>query len=178
MLPLISVDEYLDTSYEHDVEFVDGVLIERGMPTPAHGTLQMILGEHLRKYRQQFRYGVISECRVELVKRSRYRIPDLLISTFPVPRTKALETVPLAVIEIWSPDDRIGPQMARFREYWERGVREIIVLDPETFTTLRYHDGTLIEGHVLALQLPDGKEVPFPTAVLFDELREELEPEQ
>lgn len=70
-LPLVSVEEYLNSTYEHDVEFVDGVLIERGMPTPAHSALQVIVGAYLRQFRKQFHYGVLSECRVELVKHSR-----------------------------------------------------------------------------------------------------------
>ena len=174
-VPLVSVEEYLNTSYEHDMEFVDGVLVERGMPTPAHSALQMIVGSHLFGQRRQFHYGVMTECRVELVKRSRYRIPDVLVCALPIRPGKVLDTVPLAVIEIWSPDDRIGQQMARFREYWTRGVRQIIVLDPEAFTTLRYEDGALIEGVVSELQLPDGTRVPFPSATLLDDLREELQ---
>lgn len=174
-MPLVSAEEYLNTSYEHDMEFVDGVLVERGMPTPAHATLQAILAEHFRKHRQQFHFGVMSECRVELVKQSRYRIPDVLLCSLPVAPGKVLATVPLAVIEIWSPDDRIGQQMARFREYWTRGVRQIVVLDPEAFTTLRYEDGALVDGPVVQLCLPDGSNVPFPSSALLEELREELE---
>ncbi len=41
--PLVSMDEYLTSSYEHDVDFVDGVLVERGMPTITHSLLQAIL---------------------------------------------------------------------------------------------------------------------------------------
>jgi Uma2 family endonuclease len=173
-LPLVSVEEYLNTSYEHDMEFVDGVLIERGMPTPAHGTLQAIISEHLRKHRKEFHFGVITECRVELVRRSRYRISDVLLCSLPIPRGKVLDTVPMSVIEVWSLGDRIGQQMARFREYWTRGVRQIIVLDPEAFTTLHYADGALIEGPISELHLPDDSRVPFETTVLFEELREEL----
>jgi len=44
-LPLVSVEEYLRTGYEHDMEFVEGVLIERGMPTPAHSALQTIVAD-------------------------------------------------------------------------------------------------------------------------------------
>lgn len=172
--PLVSIDEYLNTSYEHDMEFVDGVLVERGMPTPAHATLQTILSEHLRQYRKQYSFGVLSECRVELVKRSRYRIPDILLASLPIPRGKVLDTVPLAVVEIWSPDDRLSQQMARFREYWTRGVRQIVVLDPEEYAALRYEDGALIEGPIAELVLPDGSCVPFSSAELFNELREEL----
>ena len=45
-LPLVSVEEYLRTGYEHDMEFADGVLIERGIPTPAHSALQTIVAVH------------------------------------------------------------------------------------------------------------------------------------
>jgi Uma2 family endonuclease len=173
-MPPVLVEDYLNTSYEHDMEFVDGVLVERGMPTPTHARLQVIVAAHLWTYRRQFSYAAMIGCRVELVRGSRYRIPDVLICSLPIPRGKVLDTAPLAVIEIWSPDDRIGQQMARFREYWTRGVRQIVVLDPEAFTTLRYEDGALIEGHLSELQLPDGNRVPFPTAALLEELREDL----
>ena len=173
-MPRVPVEEYLNTSYEHDVEFVDGVLVERGMPTPAHATLPLIVGSHLRAHRKQFRFGVLTECRVEIVKHSRYSFPNVLICSLPIPSGKVLDTAPLAVIEIWSPDDKIGQQMARFREYWTRGVRQIVLLDPEALTALRYEDGALIEGHQSELQLPDGNRVPFPTAALLEELREEL----
>ena len=172
-LPLVSVEEYLRTGYEHDMEFVDGVLIERGIPTPAHSALQTIVAVHLFSFRKQLHFGVMCECRVELVKRSRYRIPDVVVCSLPIPKTKVLETVPLAVIEIWSPDDQIGQQMARFREYWNRGVREIFVLDPEVFTALRYQDGALMEGPIYEIELPDGRKIPFPSTALFEELRQE-----
>lgn len=173
-LPLVPVEEYLNTSYEHGVEFVDGVLVERGMPTPQHSALQIIVGAHLFSHRKQFHYAVMSECRVELVKRSRYRIPDVLVCSLPIAPGKVIDTAPLAVVEIWSPDDTIGQQMARFREYWTGGVRQIIVLDPEAFTAFRYHDGALIEGPVQDLELPDGSKIPFSSSSLFEELREEL----
>jgi Uma2 family endonuclease len=173
-MPLVLVEDYLNTSYEHDMEFVDGLLVARGLPTPVHARLQAIVGAHLWTHRKQFHYAAMISCRVELVRGSRYRIPDVLICSLPIPRGKVLDTTPLAVIEIWSPDDRIGQQMARFREYWTRGVRQIVLLDPEAFTTLRYEDGALIEGHLSELQLPDGNRVPFPTAALLEELREDL----
>src|SRR3954453_9574266 len=94
IIPIVPVDDYLNTSYEHDMEYVDGVLVERGMPTPAHAALQAIIAEYLRRHRKEFAFGVLTECRVEMVKRSRYRIPDVLLCTLPIPRTKTLETLP------------------------------------------------------------------------------------
>lgn len=142
-----------------------------------HGRIPLckrFVGAHLFQHRKQFQYGVMSECRVELVKRSRYRIPDVLVCALPIASGKVLDTAPLAIVEIWSPDDRIGQQMARFREYWTAGVRQIIVLDPEAFIALRYRDGALIEEAVDGLELPDGRMVPFASAELLDGFREEM----
>jgi Uma2 family endonuclease len=172
--PLAPVDEYLNTSYEHDVEFVDGLLVERGVPAPPHATMQAILIEHLRKYRKDLGYSVLPECRVELVKRSRYRIPDVLIASLPTPDTKVLESTPLAIFEIWSPADKIGQQMARLREYWNRGVRQIVVLDPDEFVALRYTEGALSEGPIAFIEFPDGRQIPFSSDELLRELKEEL----
>ena len=37
---LISVEEYLNTSYDPDVEFVDGVLVERNVGDEDHSNVQ------------------------------------------------------------------------------------------------------------------------------------------
>jgi Uma2 family endonuclease len=174
-IPLVPVDEYLNTAYHPDMEYVDGVLVERSMPTTSHAALQALLAEYLRKHRKEFGYGVLTECRVQIVRGARYRIPDVLLCTAPVPRTKTLERVPLIVIEIWSPDDRIGQQMARFREYWDVGVREIIVFEPETFDVFRYEPESLTKVDLQHLELPDGRQLPFPTAELLADFRSELE---
>jgi Uma2 family endonuclease len=99
----------------------------------------------------------------------------VLLCNAPVPRTKTLETVPLVVMEIWSPDDRIGQQMARFREYWEGGVREIVIFEPEAFDVFRYEPESLTKVDLQHLNLPDGRRIPFPAAELLAELRSELE---
>ena len=41
---LISIEEYLGSSYEPDVEFVDGVLEEKNTGEWDHGFLQMAIG--------------------------------------------------------------------------------------------------------------------------------------
>lgn len=171
-LPFVSVDDYLNTSYHPDREYVDGTLVERGMPTPAHAALQLIVGAYLLRHAEEFAYDVLTECRIEIVKGSRYRVPDILLCASPIPRTKVLEAVPLAVIEILSPDDRTSDQLVRFRDYRARGVPVIIVLDPENLTAVRYPH---MEDPVTAIELPDGRTVPFPVEDLLDRLRHKLE---
>src|SRR5205823_5503276 len=103
--PLVSPDEYLNTSYRPDLEYVDGVLVGRGMPTIAHSFLQMILIEHFRRYWVELRFQPLPEVRTQIIERARYRIPDVMLCPVPVPPGKVVTTIPWAVIEILSPDD-------------------------------------------------------------------------
>ena len=74
-LPLVSVEEYLNTSYEHDMEFVDGVLVERSMPNEFHSLLQAILLYHFRQIEKEYSLKVLPELRTQVTERARYRIP-------------------------------------------------------------------------------------------------------
>jgi hypothetical protein len=65
--------------------------------------------------------------------------------------------------------------MARFREYWDLGVREIVIFDPETCDVFRYEPESLAKVDFQHLELPDGHRIPFPTAELLDQLRSQLE---
>jgi Uma2 family endonuclease len=76
MIPRISTDEYLTAGYHPDVEYVDGVLVERDVPTISHSLMQAILSEYFRKHRRQLRFAALSEPRTQIVERARYRIPD------------------------------------------------------------------------------------------------------
>lgn len=174
VLPLISSQEYLNNSWHPDKEYANGALEDRGMPSYLHSVLQFLVAVWLGRYRAEFRFGVATECRVMLAEQHRCRIPDILLSALPIDLAgSVLRSVPLAVIEIWSPDDRLGHQMIRYREFWQRGVREIIILDPESFQAFRYVDGAIQEAAIEYLELPSGR-VPFSSADIFNELREEL----
>jgi len=168
----ISADEYLNSGYHPDMEYVDGVLVERAVPTVAHGLLQAILSEYFRKYRKQFRFAVLSEARTQIIERTRYRIPDLMLCSLPLPPGKIVDSIPWAVIEILSPDDSFSEQLARFRDYKQIGVRHMVLLDPEELTAFRFENRTLIEAQLTSLGLPTG-DLPFDTEALFRQLVEE-----
>ncbi|MGA3074293.1 MAG: Uma2 family endonuclease [Bryobacteraceae bacterium] len=172
-IPRISMDEYLTAGYHPDVEYVDGVLVERDVPTISHSLLQAILSEYFRKYRRQFRFAALSEPRTQIVERARYRIPDLMLCPVPLPAGKIVDSTPWAVIEILSPDDRLSDQLARFRDYKRIGVRHMVLLDPEDLVAYRFDEnGSLIETRFTSLDLPTG-DLPFDTGALFRQLVEE-----
>ncbi len=125
---------------------------------------------YLQKFMREFRFVPMPEFRVELVERSRYRIPDVLLAEPGWAWTRVYPGVPLAVFEIWSPDDPLAEQTQRFRECCDRGVREILVLEPESFRVWRWRENALIEGPVDGLVLPDRPVLPFSSEEVFAEL--------
>lgn len=80
--PLVPVDECMNSICQRN-GVRDGALLKRGTPTPAHVAVQSTPSsqhcEALSSYEEQFGYGVLPECRIEIVKQSRYRIPDVLL---------------------------------------------------------------------------------------------------
>lgn len=173
-LPLVTAEEYLSSSYDPEMEFIDGVLEERAAPTFAHGVLQGLVIEHLARYKRQFRFAAVPEVRFEVSTGSRYRIPDVLVCPLPLP-PGGIATVAYAVIEILSPDDRMSELLNRFQDYKGRGVSELLLLDPEHMTALRYEHGSFIQAQVQELRIGKGQRVPFAVQTIFAEMREQFE---
>lgn len=172
---LISAEEYLTSSYRPDKEFINGVLVERGMPTPAHSALAMLVGAHFFALRHQFGYAVLPDCRTQIIERARYRIPDVMLCPKPVPKGRVCDVVPWVVIEVLSPDDTLSGTRARFLDYRGIGVSELVLMDPEECVAFRFEGGSLIETIFETQMLPTGAVVPFRSEELFAQLRQELE---
>ncbi len=132
---LVSVEEYLNTSYRPDVDYVDGRLVERNFGNFQHSFLQSELIEYFNstlraRYGRKFR--AFSEFRTEIRARTRYRIPDILVLPAGVAKdVKFLNVAPWIAIEIKSPEDRILDLLARCREYVDRGTRYVWMIDPK-----------------------------------------------
>jgi len=167
-IPLVSPDEYLNSSYRPDMEYVDGALVERGVPTGSHGLLQHILAVYLEPYCEQFQFEPLPEVRTQIIERARYRIPDLMLCPLPVP-AGIMKSVPWAVIEILSPEDRFSDLIARFQDYKKIGVRHMVLLDPEDLVAYRFENGALAQTQFTSLELPTG-ELPFDSEELFQRL--------
>lgn len=174
-LPLVSVEEYLSSSWRPDKEYVDGMLVERSMPSGLHSLLQAILIAYFRSFEKDFRIKVLPECRTQIIERARYRVPDVLLATAPGRLGKVMTNPPVAVIEILSPEDKHKDILARFADYERTGVRHMVQTDPETFVAYRYENGSLIRTQFRHLSLPDRPDLPFDSEALFAQLRKEIE---
>ena len=83
---LITVEEYLNTSYDPDVEYVDGVLVERNVGDWLHSLIQSNLIFALRTKYSSIK--VLPELRSR-TRETRYRLPDVCVLLAP-PKTRYL----------------------------------------------------------------------------------------
>jgi Uma2 family endonuclease len=149
---LVSLEEYLNTSYDPDVEYVDGVLEERNVGDLLHSLIQRnIIAALTRKYPHIY---ALPEVRSQ-TRSTRYRLPDVcVLLTFP--KTKYLLDAAFVAIEILSEDDRMSKMMEKLEEYTTKGVRNMWVIDPRLQTISVYSAGVLQEnrGDVIATTEP------------------------
>ncbi len=127
---LISVEEYLRTSYEHDPELIDGELKERPMPTRLHAFIQGMIGYWFAQHMDEWSIMVLPEVRTRVTS-SNFRLPDTAIVRRGPIREKTQDEPPLVAIEILSPDDRFSDLRDRAADFSRMGVEHIWLLDPE-----------------------------------------------
>lgn len=126
---LITVREYLKTSYSPDCEYVDGRILERNVGDKGHSILQMFLAGIFWLNRAAWGIEVYPELRTKL-KTKLYRIPDVLVVRSGLQFDSVLEQPPLIAIEILSPDDTLGELQEKIDEYVAFGIEHIWIFDP------------------------------------------------
>jgi Uma2 family endonuclease len=149
---LIPVDEYLNTSYHPDVEYVDGVVVERNVGDDLHSLVQRNLAVAFTvKYADVL---ALPELRSKTGE-TRYRIPDVC-ALLPPPRTNELLDAAFLPIAILSEDDPMSLMIERLDEFEKKGLPNIRVIDPRLRTMSIYSEGALqeIRGDVIATGNP------------------------
>jgi Uma2 family endonuclease len=132
---LVSVEQYLHTSFEHDAEFVEGRIVERPMPTWEHSSVQGFLIETLRIIGRSLDLFARPEQRIQTLA-DHFRVPDVcVVGERPDPQDRGIVTQPpYLCIEILSPEDRAAETMEKVREYLNFGVEWVWVIDPASLT--------------------------------------------
>jgi len=128
---LISEWEYLHTDYQPDLEYADGILIERNVGEQEHSWLQGALVAYFFRRRKLWGIHVFPEQRVR-IRDKRYLIPDVCVVLGERPREPVFASPPLLWIEILSPEDQPERVAQKVREVLAFGVPYVWVIDPET----------------------------------------------
>ena len=147
--PLISVSEYLHTSYQPDCDYVDGVIEERNLGELDHAEVQRALILWLSQHEREWKVRAVPEIRVQ-TSPTRFRIADICIVPVAAPREQIIRTPPVAVIEILSPEDRVPRCSVRLEDYRKMGVRNIWVIDPATRKGFDCSAGSWIEAGIFS----------------------------
>jgi Uma2 family endonuclease len=162
---LVSVEEYLKTSYSPDCDYVDGVVEERNLGERDHAWIQtQIATWFTSKFRKTGIAGIV-EWRFQ-TRATRLRIPDVTVVRGK-PDEKILTKPPLLCIEILSPEDRLSRVNARIKEYLDFGVPAVWLVDPEEKTVWIYRQTGMEEASGNTLRV-DGTELEFPLSEIFD----------
>jgi Uma2 family endonuclease len=155
-VPLVSVEEYLHSSYRPDCDYVDGAVLERNLGQHDHARLQGLVLLQLMRHESQWGIHVLPEQRLK-IRPHKYRVPDVLVLASDAPRTPVIEQPPLLCIEIVSPDDRMKDLTERAGDYLALGVPQTWILDPSSkrayvFSEVGLHEarggGELVLGKI------------------------------
>jgi Uma2 family endonuclease len=140
----ISVSEYLHTSYQPDCDYVDGVIEERNLGELDHADVQDSLLAWFRAHRKEWGYRSVPEIRIQ-ISPTRFRIADVCLIANSAPREQIIQTPPLAVIEILSPEDRVSRYRERLEDYRKMGIKHVWVVDPSERKGFDCSTGSWIE---------------------------------
>jgi len=147
---LVSLEEYLNTAYSPDREYVDGEIVVRNEGEWPHSKVLGNLSFCLQSRCPNLFIWPTLRLRTIL---GRCRVPDVCV-TLEDPGLDVFEAPPLICIEILSKKDRRSRIVAKCEEYAAFGVPHIWVLDPRRKIAFTYENGRLEEVHGEALTAP------------------------
>ena len=139
----ISLETYLTTSYESDVDYVDGMLEDRNVGEYDHNVVQQAIQIWFYLHGKEWRIRAIQEQRTRVAS-TKVRIPDVCVFSRDVPIEQVFTRPQLIAIEVLSPEDRhsrIEERMSNFRSF---GVPNLWVVDPETRSGWDLSDGNWV----------------------------------
>lgn len=141
----ISVSEYLHTSYRPDCDYVDGVVEERNFGEFDHAAVQEALLEWFRQHREGREIRAYPELRIQSSP-THFRVADICVLSSSAPREQVIQTPPVAVIEVLSPEDRFSRYIDRLEDYRRMGIRNVWVIDPANRRGFDFSSGSWIEA--------------------------------
>lgn len=162
---LVSVEEYLHSSYDPDREYVEGQLRERNVGEISHSDAQTACVVYIRTMYKRF-WSVV-EVRVQ-VKAERFRVPDVTIVAGKKPTGRIITEPPVAVVEVLSPEDRAADMQERIDDYLGFGISCVWVVNPENHRGWVHTPDGSREAKDGILRTPDGQ-IEVPLSAIFAE---------
>jgi Uma2 family endonuclease len=141
----VSLEEYLETVYRPDCDYVDGEVVERNLGEIEHGDFQLGIGAYLRSLQGDLGIFVGTEIWVR-VSPSRFRIPDICVVKGGKPGGRYITEPPFLCIEILSDRDTLDNIQDRLDDYFAMGVPYVWVVNPRTRRAWIYKPDSITEA--------------------------------
>jgi Uma2 family endonuclease len=164
---LISVAEYLNTSYSPDREYIDGHIVERNLGEKTHSSIQRNLIVFLGNRSRELGIKVYPEQRVQ-VSATRFRIPDGTVVKTSQDQDEIFRLPPHLCIEILSKDDTMDYLQEKIDDYLRFGVPYIWIVSPRTRKAYIATEAGMIEAKSGVLETQDPN-ISVPLRALFEE---------
>jgi len=162
---LISVNEYLASSYDPDCDYVDGEVLERNLGEYDHAKLQKKLILYFGNRESELDIHVVPEQRVQ-VSPTRFRVPEVCVVAGKEPSEQIFTKPPVLCIEILSPHDTMTRMQERIDDYLNFGVPHVWLLDPRTKRAYDYTASGMYECKDGVLRM-DNPKIAVPLSEIF-----------
>jgi Uma2 family endonuclease len=151
---LMSIEEYLQTSFRPDCDYVDGEVQERLWGEFSHSRMIAEILFYLVSRYPGLGKRVLPSLRVR-VNATRVRVPDICVLAEGAPEEQVVTFPPILCIEIVSPEDRMTRFMAKLDDYAEMGVPVCWIIDPGARRAWNATPGLLAEANDGVLRAGD-----------------------
>jgi Uma2 family endonuclease len=163
---LVSVEDYLSTSYSPDCEYIDGRIVERNLGEKTHSWIQANLIHYFMSRRKELGIKVYPEQRVQ-VSPTRFRIPDVTVVEASQFQGEIFKAPPHLCIEILSKDDTLDYMQEKIDDYLRFGVAYIWIINPRLRKGYVATKAGMVEAESGILETRD-PEIRVPVAELLD----------
>ena len=161
---LMSVKEYLSTSFRPDCDYVDGEVVERNLGESDHARLQAAIVVYFNALHKEWGVEAVPEQRVQ-VAATRIRVPDVCVILAGSAPEQIFIKPPFICIEILSRDDRPAGMQERVKDYLAFGVPHVWILNPQSRSAWRCTAEGMFETQELRTENPG---IVLPLAALFE----------
>jgi Uma2 family endonuclease len=110
------IEQYLNTSYHPDCEFVDGLIVERNLGERTHSAAQRGVIVYFKARSAEYRIKVFPGVRVQ-VSPTRIRVPDVTVIKSSQFQGEIFTAPPHLCVEILSKDDTMEYMQEKIDDY-------------------------------------------------------------
>jgi Uma2 family endonuclease len=163
---LVSIEDYLSTSYSPDREYLDGRIVERNLGEKTHSTIQRNLIGWFWDRRNVLPVRAFPEQRIQ-VSSTRFRIPDVTVVKASQVQGEIFKAPPHLCIEILSKDDTLDYMQEKIDDYLQFGVPCVWIINPRLRKGYVATKAGMVEAESGILETSD-PDIRVPIAELFD----------